>query len=1134
MWGDALCFLPYSDIRSAISAWHPLNAQGYPKLFNLYRLIESFIALILRDTFMAFKITILLSYMLVFYSSYAYSYYILRNRYAATLSSMLFGTSRLILAELFGGHYTQIYVFSLFPLLLLYVIRVMYTAIEGRNSINDMIKLAIIWALFLMGSPLTSILVIGVQSALYCIVELAFISREKGFIKACKIVLNILASICIGCVLSSIWFASLYLSYGHQRIMLGPIYQLYHYSKYSCRSLFRALILMDITPRCFFDYDSPLYIFAGCIYVLLSTAILLILDNKDDRTHHIFSLIIPSLIGVILSTGPNPPFGEVNIWIFTHVPGFSGQRVGSRWLWFVIFSHSFIISYMTLILYNSLHPIRYPKAFCTSSCIVLPRFKKEKLKKITTLLISALIVVCPLIIEPLNLKVNRLEVYNIPSEHSQIFNYIKAQRGNFAVMSIPFKRDWIKPSWSFDNIHDLYSVGSYFHSKYTFTQPGPFTALPIHVFLNHIIRENLTQHLGRIIGLYNVRYLVVQSDAPEAEMNFVTMQRDLRPSFHIEGNYIFENEDWLGEIYATSGVLLVVGGLKTFLLFAEDIDLAMNSYAMVFANTLNAQELVKIMHIADAIVFYDTCILDLIAIYLQDDGGTLVIPAYRYVNDPYRSHPIYADELWTSSSFFSDHKGDFTINRYVLYTRANVSTYIPFTIKQDDVFEIWIRTAITGTSRLKMTIDGHIIDLSPYMNSDGFLWLRTEPLYMNKGSHEIRLDAVCIEGEIAIDELLVSPRNEVDDLVRRLSKDFRDKMIKIDSRIIHDRSGMRNDATIIGYTIRSPGVCGFSIKLAPFNYVILPDVFEEWNLSEGFSIELWAKIKKIGKYVCSKSRLISRERGIEEGSWSLLLDENTFKFYIRVGSEWKVIKSLTKVELGKWYHLVITYNGSSFTLYVNGLREGTLNLSYKKFSFLKGENLTLGAVSGRPEHLPGFLNGYLDEVRIYSRPINEQEIRYSFRYKVPLNSSGLLLWYDMEYPRISKVIGKKHVSYILKYSKVNPWKYEVIIRSNCSGTIQCFIILTKTFHTLWKAHIEEGRLLEHTIVYGFLNGYYALLSEGQEVKVSIVFYGQYYLFLGGMMSVTSFIVIMSILILRKLRERSRKWSDLDGKENKTW
>jgi gliding motility-associated-like protein len=75
------------------------------------------------------------------------------------------------------------------------------------------------------------------------------------------------------------------------------------------------------------------------------------------------------------------------------------------------------------------------------------------------------------------------------------------------------------------------------------------------------------------------------------------------------------------------------------------------------------------------------------------------------------------------------------------------------------------------------------------------------------------------------------------------------------------------------------------------------------------------------------------------------------------------------VQLNQWYSVVWTYDGTTARIYVNCVLQQSFNIS---LTFTNAADLFLGHMNDPA--FPYWLNGDLDEVRIYDRPLNQQEV----------------------------------------------------------------------------------------------------------------------------------------------------------------
>lgn len=94
----------------------------------------------------------------------------------------------------------------------------------------------------------------------------------------------------------------------------------------------------------------------------------------------------------------------------------------------------------------------------------------------------------------------------------------------------------------------------------------------------------------------------------------------------------------------------------------------------------------------------------------------------------------------------------------------------------------------------------------------------------------------------------------------------------------------------------------------------------------------------------------------------------------KINGQAESVSGITALENNKWYHVVSTYDGSSLRLYLNGSLEAELsNLSGKV-------ELDTGSFEvGRWQASdPRYYHGAVDEVKLYSRAINSDEVKLEY------------------------------------------------------------------------------------------------------------------------------------------------------------
>ena len=94
---------------------------------------------------------------------------------------------------------------------------------------------------------------------------------------------------------------------------------------------------------------------------------------------------------------------------------------------------------------------------------------------------------------------------------------------------------------------------------------------------------------------------------------------------------------------------------------------------------------------------------------------------------------------------------------------------------------------------------------------------------------------------------------------------------------------------------------------------------------------------------------------------SLYLSGAVFKFYVSVGTGSDIITSATTIVTGQWYHVAITRSGTTWTMWLNGVSQGTSTSTTRPYG--PNEMLSIGTQNYSPAAGDWF-NGYIDDLRI--------------------------------------------------------------------------------------------------------------------------------------------------------------------------
>ena len=102
-----------------------------------------------------------------------------------------------------------------------------------------------------------------------------------------------------------------------------------------------------------------------------------------------------------------------------------------------------------------------------------------------------------------------------------------------------------------------------------------------------------------------------------------------------------------------------------------------------------------------------------------------------------------------------------------------------------------------------------------------------------------------------------------------------------------------------------------------------------------------------------------------------------------------------------WYHVAVTYNGSSVNIYINGKLEATGDASNRDpVNLLQGpvvngginDRFYIGKSTGNPTATGRGLNGYISEARVWSRALSITELQDNMCYVDPTSEGLVAYW----------------------------------------------------------------------------------------------------------------------------------------------
>ncbi|HNT28414.1 MAG TPA: DUF4215 domain-containing protein, partial [bacterium] len=192
-----------------------------------------------------------------------------------------------------------------------------------------------------------------------------------------------------------------------------------------------------------------------------------------------------------------------------------------------------------------------------------------------------------------------------------------------------------------------------------------------------------------------------------------------------------------------------------------------------------------------------------------------------------------------------------------------------------------------------------------------------------------------------------------------------------------DFSHRANNGTLVNGPTVVAGKVGNALSFNGSNqYVTVPDDASQMRLGTAMTVETWVKIAaNPGDWVriVGKSDTDASCSNRNYGLWIASTGQILFQIGGSTGI-WGNVMSVRTVTNNVWRHVAGTYDGANMRVYIDGVLEG--QLAYTQTPITSAGPLTIGSAVG----CHGYLNGQMDETRIYQRALTQAELQNSIEY----------------------------------------------------------------------------------------------------------------------------------------------------------
>ena len=186
-----------------------------------------------------------------------------------------------------------------------------------------------------------------------------------------------------------------------------------------------------------------------------------------------------------------------------------------------------------------------------------------------------------------------------------------------------------------------------------------------------------------------------------------------------------------------------------------------------------------------------------------------------------------------------------------------------------------------------------------------------------------------------------------------------------------DSSGNSNNGTLTNSPLYVTGKIGpYALIFSPASSYVSTGAVSGLTLTS-FTFAAWINVTAYPVF-SAYAAIVHNDIG---GSPTGIYEESTSGFVVVAGGGTGVAKWLipaSSVPIGGWHHIVATYDGTTYAMYLDGVAAGSTYVD---------SNYSDGAVPyaiGRGN--ASYFNGSIDDVRIYNRALSSSDVTQLYNY----------------------------------------------------------------------------------------------------------------------------------------------------------
>ena len=1161
--------------------WRP-HSFGFPE--NIY-LIDFFYMLLynlLKDPVFLIKLVMFLSFIFSGFSAYIFAFKYTSNNLASFSAALIYMLNQWLASQLTEAHVDILISYAIFPIIFL-----LFDLALENGSLKRVLLLSLGLTVLVTGFHPECTVIYGTFIFIFLLVYVIYPSSLESFSLRLKKTIKVTSISFVTCFLLSAFFTVPFISninapYFSQEYsyFLEETYGLTYRNLTDALSL-RAIEnwgYVNVVQNVYYKLALPNFPIYTLLCFIFTVALIITLIFRMN--HRTVFFTIATFLSVIIAMGPYSIFWAFFIWGWMNIPHFAVFRAASRWIMMAALSYAYFISMLVSVLTAYLKG-RHPKfsGFPLNLNIGSEKKRESAFKKVKVLVkpsdftvkavsrilrtLSVFLIITILVsgfISCAFLFSYGLQVYAPPKSYLEPYDWISQQKGDFKIVTVNSPEVWLGPNaqsdFSFSGMltdvgwwHDIGHDSPFLHDKPTLQNGGwDFSCRAFVDYLRfHVGRQTLTNKMLKILGTFGYKYVVIPPYATGKEREFFLNQKGIQIVYNNSNSLILRNNYYVPRVFAVRNYSTIVGGLGAFLSLLKIDDFNFSRNALVFANKNENLLENGLLENSDFLIFVNGHLTDLTMLTMKDS----LIKA-----------SAYGVRSWNITKYWISWPSWRTVGRFVywgdiLTTCGENTVKIPFYVQNDGDYYIWVRVGFApNRGKLTITVDDKFQTcIWPQAKFWSELkWINLTQLNLRKGYHVITLknDGT---GFNDVDSIAVTEVSRFHQQSEKILESIENSKSTILYLLEAEINFLENPNSIWNYeqlpyhdyVVFSEGT---GRNIAPLGNVSASSESDQLvaeNAVDENPTTRWASLKGLPQWIQIEWNEKQRIRGVKIlFEWAYARD---YSIQVWNGTTWVnqlIVKGNNEYE--KLHFFTQTVETNKIRIYfmnapaydmvsiweLKVYSEKIATEQIKLYIPREGNYQFFARVLKNPQR--GILHLKVDDV-LFNASCYAENSTFEWlnlgeiylnqgEHKIGVGATGNV---KLDMIAVVSTKGNIHVNSLeelfrgdsenppVSFERINPCKYKVHVNAETPF----ILVFSDAYHSSWKAFLKNGTEIPSTNLYHTVNGFF--INETGELDITIYFTGQELVDLGYKISVTTFSVIVVLLVLPKnLIERLKR------------